>query len=123
MFSGVNFIVLLLTSLKVFFNIPIEFSIFLFLIPVSALIFYQLDLFGMKFELENINKWSTPSLMMRYCRTMRILCKSALNGNHQHAVLLQGYVDVHRQKCEMSGCPYRQPASNFQNQSFNMIMG
>ena len=69
---AINFIAVLMTNLKVFFQIELELSLFVILVPFLVLGVMQLHLFGIKFLLENINKWSTPALRIRYCQTIQL---------------------------------------------------
>ena len=54
--------------------------------------------------MDNINKWNTPPMMIRYAETLRKLLKRC--DQYFYQVINHGYMEVHRQKCDNPLCPY-----------------
>lgn len=103
-----NLWLVFLTDLNYLTNLVIPF----FLFPLTAPLIVTPILLGysltIRSELDNINKWTTPADMLKYCQGLRRLV--AEPDDTLHRLLISGYCDIHRQKCEEVTCPIRMEA-------------
>jgi hypothetical protein len=78
---------------------------YLALVPFLVGGILQLKPYSLRFELENINKWPTAEIMIRYSSTLRYYL--ARSKEHLFKVWIHGYMEIHRQKCDNIACPSR----------------
>ena len=65
----------------------------------------QIKPYSLRFQLDNINKWPTPDIMMRYASTLRYYISRG--EEYLFKVWVHGYMEIHRQKCDNIHCPSR----------------
>lgn len=59
---------------------------------------YYVELFDISFQLENVNKWASSQVMIRYAAKLR---KILINYDEYYInTLFLGYVEIHQQKCD-----------------------
>jgi hypothetical protein len=66
--------------------------------------------YSLEFEVQNINKWPTSELMVRYTDNLRLF----LNRREEYGfhAAIAGYMEMHRHKCDIEGCPSRGPLND-----------
>ena len=104
-FLGTNILALLMTNI-IFFTDQ-DLSLFLFFLLSAFLIagLMQVKTYSLKFQLENINKWTTSEVMIRYTNTLRYYLSR--KDEYIFKIYLHGYMEMHRQKCDNPNCPSR----------------
>lgn len=97
-FLALNLTLVVLTDISYLsiFNIPL--FVWLSMTPLIVCTVWMQRHLDIRNELDNINKWTTPADMLRYCAGLRSLVASPSRPRNMH--LINGYCDVHRQKCE-----------------------
>lgn len=98
---GVNLVAIILLDIKKILNFPIYFPTVIIVGVLVLLFCLFFEMFSVKFELENVNKWNTANIVLRYTRTLRLMLSRLEEDNDEYQIILQGYSDIHRQKCEM----------------------
>ena len=100
----VNAVPIALANVIFFLDIEIDFSFLLILWPIVLVAVQKINLHTLEFELENVNKWNTPLMIIRYTETLRKLLKRT--DDYFFETTLHGYIEIHRQKCDNPTCPY-----------------
>lgn len=113
----INVIPIVMINAMYFLKIDLNISFLLILWPISIIAIQKLNLHTLQFEIENVNKWNTPTIMIRYAQTLRRLLKRT--DDYYFLSSLHGYMDVHQQKCDNPICPYNVPLTNPQDEFFN----
>lgn len=70
-FLGVNKLALVMVNIVFFTTQNLSLLLFFFLACFLVAGIMQLRTYSLKFELENINKWPTADIMIRYADTLR----------------------------------------------------
>lgn len=60
---------------------------------------------NIRYQLMNINKWNSAADRLQYCSGLRMLL--SLPKSTMASAMIEGYGDIHHQKCEMLTCPFR----------------
>ena len=66
----------------------------------------SLNTYSLEYEIQNINKWPTSDIKIRYTDSLRLY----LDRREEFLFLanIHGYMEIHRHKCEFSDCPSRE---------------
>jgi hypothetical protein len=68
---ALNILTIAMTNLIYFLTLQLNFALFCLLAIILVATIQQLKLHSLKFELDNVNKWTTPAIMIRYASTLR----------------------------------------------------
>ena len=78
---GINFVAIALLDIKKILSFPIYFPTVI-LVGVAVILFCLFfEMFSIKFELENVNKWNTANIVLRYTRTLRLMVSRLEDDN------------------------------------------
>lgn len=108
-FLGVNMLGYLILDLSLAFSYA--FSLELFFILGIFLVggILQLRLYSLEFQIQNINKWPTSEIIIRYAADLRFYLRA--RDQYLFNIALKGYMEWHRHKCEIEACPSRSSLS------------
>lgn len=101
----INAIPIAMINAMYFLKIEMNFSFLLILWPMAIVAVQKMNLHTLQFELQNVNKWNTPAMMIRYSQTLRKLLKRT--DDYYFETIMHGYMQIHRQKCDNPTCPYK----------------
>jgi hypothetical protein len=73
-----------------FLNVELDFSFLVIIWPIAIVAVQKMNLHTLEFELENVNKWNTPAMMVRYTETLRKLLKRS--EDYYFESVLHGYM-------------------------------
>jgi hypothetical protein len=73
-----------------FLNVEFDFSFLVIIWPIAIVAVQKMNLHTLEFELENVNKWNTPAMMVRYTETLRKLLKRS--EDYYFESVLHGYM-------------------------------
>jgi hypothetical protein len=104
-FHTVNLLALVLVNVASFTSQSISLLSFFFLAAFAVVAVLQIRMRSLRFELENINKWPTADVILRYTKTLRHYL--ARKDEYAFRVYIHGYMEMHRQKCDNPRCPSR----------------
>jgi hypothetical protein len=104
-FVMANMALIIVTDVAYLTSMLIPLFVWFVMAPFIILIAYLQNDLSIKNELDNINKWTTPADMLKYCSGLRYLISQP--DDSLHLMYINGYCDVHRQKCEEATCPIR----------------
>jgi ABC-type multidrug transport system fused ATPase/permease subunit len=104
-FLGTNLLALLMVNIIYFTNQDLSLLLFFFLATFLIAGLMQVKTYSLKFELENINKWTTSEVMIRYANTLRYYLSR--RSEYIFKVYIHGYMEMHRQKCDNPTCSSR----------------
>lgn len=65
-----NFIAIVMVDIMILLSFWIDLTFWAQLFIIGALTIWWFEGYNLKFELENINKWSNSQMMMRYTKTL-----------------------------------------------------
>jgi hypothetical protein len=115
-FISVQLLATLFVDIASILNPPLPTFLFPLLAPLLFLAVMQLKTTSLRFELDNINKWPTPEIMISYARKLRDYI--ALRDDYAYIVYIHGYMEIHRQKCDNPMCPSRCALSESERKLF-----
>jgi hypothetical protein len=108
-FLSVQLLACLFVDLSKILDPPLPPFLFPILAPMVFLAVIQLKTTNLRFELENVNKWPTPKIMISYARKLKDYI--ALKNDYFYRIYIHGYMEIHRQKCDNPMCPSRRALS------------
>lgn len=76
----------------------------------------HVNTYSLEFQIQNINKWPTSDIIIQYTAGLRTF----LNRRSEYLfnVNIQGYMELHRHKCDYSTCPSRCALSEYETSLF-----
>ena len=86
----INIIPIVMINVIYFMNVNLNFTVLLILWPISIVSIQRMNLHTLEFELDNVNKWNTPAMMIRYAETLRKLLKR--KDDYFFEIHLHGYM-------------------------------
>ena len=86
-------------------NFWIDLALWGILLVLFFLCIWFYEGFNLKFELDNINKWSTSLQMISYSKKLNILLEN--KDDYYYKTLILGYNSIHNQKCDNEACPLK----------------
>jgi hypothetical protein len=86
----INVIPIGMANVIYFLNVELDFSFLVIIWPIAIVAVQKMNLHTLEFELENVNKWNTPAMMVRYTETLRKLLKRS--EDYYFESVLHGYM-------------------------------
>ena len=86
----INVIPIAMANVIYFLNVELDFSFLVIIWPIAIVAVQKMNLHTLEFELENVNKWNTPAMMVRYTETLRKLLKRS--EDYYFESVLHGYM-------------------------------
>lgn len=96
---------LVFIDLNHFVGFPLPYLLWYFMLIFIVSTSIMIPRLNIKYQLMNINKWNSAADRLQYCAGLRTLL--SLPKTTMSSAMIEGYGDIHFQKCEMNGCPYR----------------
>lgn len=89
-FLSVQLLACLFVNLSKILDPPLPPFLFPILAPMVFLAVIQLKTTNLRFELENVNKWPTPKIMISYARKLKDYI--AMKNDYFYRVYIHGYM-------------------------------
>jgi hypothetical protein len=94
-------------------------SLYLWLVGALLLVAAVLhtNSYSLEFEVQNINKWPTSEIMVRYTDNLRLFL--GRRDEYIFHACIAGYMEMHRLKCDLEDCPARSPLGDHDQKMLN----